>query len=29
MLESLGFRDWQLRELTFLTWLRATSRVHG
>jgi hypothetical protein len=29
MLESLGFRDWQLHQLMFLTWLRATSRVHG
>ena len=29
MLESLGFRDWQVHELMFLTWLRATSRVHG
>jgi hypothetical protein len=28
-LESLGFRDWQVDELMFLRWLRATSRVHG
>jgi len=29
MLESLGFGDWQVHQLMFLTWLRATSRVHG
>jgi len=28
-LESLGFQDWQVHELMFLTWLRATARVHG
>jgi len=29
MLESLGFRGWQVHELMFLTWLQATARVHG
>jgi hypothetical protein len=26
-LESLGFGDWEVDQLVFLTWLRATSRA--
>ena len=28
-LESLGFAAWQVEELMFLAWLRATARVFG
>ena len=27
--ESLGFQPHQVAQLVFLTWLRATARVHG
>jgi hypothetical protein len=28
-LEAFGFEPYELDQLVFLTWLRATARVHG